>query len=234
MMDSHLQETEATMQDGLAGPAGTNGSAEATGHETATVETVETVGNGRMGIWVERLLSPKSLQRLMACGGGLMILGFVVWLWSKGLFDSPLMAALGIGSVNFLVLSIGLSLIRWTRYQLAGRGITLLAALALPLNLWFYDAQGLIVLDEGGQLWIPALICCGIYALVARLVKDATFVYTFVGGIVMTGMLFLADRSVDHFWELLPHATFLTVVGGAAPGAGGGARVAARHAHSRR
>lgn len=163
--------------------------------------------------WVERLLSPESLKRLMMCGGGLMIIGFVIWLWTTGVFENPIIAAAGIGGINLGILAIGMSLVKWTRYQLAGRGLTLLAALAMPLNLWFYDAQGLVVLDEGGKLWIPAAVCCLIYAAVARLLKDSAFVYTLVGGIVMTGMLFLADMHVNRFWELLPHATFLSVVG---------------------
>lgn len=40
--------------------------------------------------------------------------------------------------------------------------MTLLACLLMPLNLWFYDAQGLITLREGGHLWIPAVVCCAL------------------------------------------------------------------------
>jgi len=163
--------------------------------------------------WVERLLSPQSLQRMMACGGGLLVLGFVVWLWSIGIFENPMSMAAGIGTGTLAMLSLGIGLVKRTQYQLAGRGITLLAALALPLNLWFYDSQGLMTLANGGHLWIPAALCCGIYAAVAKVLRDSTFVYTFVGGVVMTGMLLLADQNVNHFWMLLPPTTFLIVTG---------------------
>lgn len=178
-------------------------------HETGATPPTDT----DQASWLERFLSPQSLQRLMICGGGLMILGFVIWLWTKGVFENPLIAASTIGAINLAVLGCGVSMIRWTRYQLAGRGLTHLAALVMPLNLWFYDSQGLLVLAEGGALWVPAMICCVIYGSTARLLRDPAFVFTFMGGVVMTGMLFLADTSVDRFWQLLPHATFLCVVG---------------------
>lgn len=161
----------------------------------------------------EQLLSPVALQRMMMAGGGLLVAGFVIWLWSMGVFNHPTVAALVIGVTTSCGLAAGISLVRWTRYQLAGRGLTFLAALALPLNLWFYDAQGLITIADGGHLWIPAAIICGIYALVARAMRDATFVYALVGGVVMTGMLFLADAQVGQIWTLLPPVTFLVATG---------------------
>ncbi len=163
--------------------------------------------------FLEQLLSPQSLQWMMACGSGLLMLGFVVWLWTVGIFENPLVIATSTGVATLSVLGAGISMVRKSRYQLAGRWLTLLGALALPLNLWVYDAQGLITLADGGHLWIPAAICCFIYAGVARVLRDSTFVYTLVGGIVMTGMLFLADQTVGRFWTLMPPATFLLSVG---------------------
>jgi hypothetical protein len=163
--------------------------------------------------FLEQLLSPQSLQWMMACGSGLLMLGFVVWLWTVGIFENPLVIATSTGVATLSVLAAGISMVRKSRYQLAGRWLTLLGALALPLNLWVYDAQGLITLADGGHLWIPAAICCFIYAGVARVLRDSTFVYTLVGGVVMTGMLFLADQTVGRFWTLMPPATFLLSVG---------------------
>lgn len=164
--------------------------------------------------WLDRVLSPESLQRLMACGGGLLVLGFVTWLWSIGLFENPWMLAIGTGVATFGVLAVGIAMVRLTRFQLAGRSITLLGALALPLNLWLYDSQQLIAIAQGGHLWIPAAVCCVVYALIARTLRDTAFVYAFVGGIVLTGMLFLADQQVQRFWSLLPMVTFLAATGG--------------------
>ncbi len=100
-----------------------------------------------------------------------------------------------------------------TRHQLAGRATAMLACLLLPLNLWFYDAQGLITLDQGGNLWAPALICCVVYALVAQRLKDSLFVYAFTAGVAMTGLLFLADGEVGRFWEVLAPSTLLIALG---------------------
>jgi len=118
---------------------------------------------------------------------------------------------LGAGNVALLV--AGVAGYRFSRYQTAAKGITLLGCLVMPLNLWFYDAQGLITLDQGGHLWIPALVCCAVYVLVARLLADPMFVHAIVGGITMTGMLFLADRQVGHLWEIVAPSSLLVVLG---------------------
>ena len=163
--------------------------------------------------FIEQILSPQSLQWMMLSGGGLLVIGFVVWLWSAGVFEHPLAICGAVGAVTIGLLSGGVAMVRFTRYQLAGRGIALLGSIVLPLNLWLYDAQGLVTLEQGGHLWIPAALFCLIYAAVARVLRDSTFVYALVGGVVLTGMLFLADRSVGQFWALMPPVTFLVVIG---------------------
>ncbi len=162
---------------------------------------------------IEQILSPQSLQWMMLSGGGMLVIGFVVWLWSVGVFENPLMICGLVGAVTTSLLGSGVAMVRFSRYQLAGRGITLLGSIALPLNLWLYDAQGLVTLADGGHLWIPAALFCLIYAAVARVLKDSAFVYALVGGVVLTGMLFLADASIGRFWALLPPVTFLVVIG---------------------
>ncbi|QEG20501.1 hypothetical protein [Mariniblastus fucicola] len=163
--------------------------------------------------FIEQILSPQSLQWMMACGSGLLMLGLVIWLWSVGVFENPIVVAVAAGAATLSLLAGGMSLTLKTRHQLAGRWLTLLGAVALPLNLWLYDAQGLITLAEGGHLWIPAAMCCVLYAGIARALRDATFVYAMVGGVVLTGMLFLADLSIGRFWEWLPPAKFLLAIG---------------------
>ena len=162
---------------------------------------------------IEQILSPQALQWMMLSGGGLLVVGLVVWLWSIRVFENPLVASGLVGAVTMGLLSGGVAMVRFSRYQLAGRGIALLGAVALPLNLWLYDAQGLITLSNGGHLWIPAALICLIYGAVARVLRDSTFVYALVGGVVMTGMLFLADESIGRLWALMPPVTFLVVIG---------------------
>src|SRR5690606_20331190 len=71
----------------------------------------------------------------------------------------------------------------------------------------------LISIRDGDPLWVPALICCAIYAGIARLLKDAKFVYALVAGVAMTGLLFLADDAVDRFWSVLGPSPFLVLLG---------------------
>ena len=77
--------------------------------------------------------------------------------------------------------------------------VTLLACLVMPLNLWFYDSQGLITIKDGGHLWVAALVCCVLYAVSASLLRDPMLVYVFVGGVALTGLLLLADQLVSRF-----------------------------------
>lgn len=162
--------------------------------------------------FLEVALDPKTLQYLMALGGGLLMIGLVIWLATIGFFDDPLTVAVLLGIGNLAVLLGGVALIQWTRFQTAGRGVSLLACLLMPLHLWFYDAQGLIVLNQGGHLWIPALVICLLYAAMARQVRDAMFVYVVVGGATLTGLLILADQHVAQFWQGAAAASLLMVI----------------------
>ncbi len=162
---------------------------------------------------IERLLSPQSLQWMMLVGGAMLVIGFVVWLWSIGLFENPVMVALAMGGAIGTLIAGGVALVKFTRYQLAGNGMALLGAMAMPLQLWFYHAQDLINLNDGGHLWIPAAGFCLVYAGIARVLRSSAFVYTLVGGVVLTGMLLMADQTVNQFWNLLPQVTFLVGLG---------------------
>ncbi|MEO0531551.1 MAG: hypothetical protein AAF266_13400, partial [Planctomycetota bacterium] len=161
----------------------------------------------------ELLLDPRGLQTLMLAGGGLLALGLVLWLAVIGVFDEPIYGASGLGVANLSLLGTGVWLAAETRYRLAGRATAMLACLLMPLNLWFYDAQGLVTLADGGHLWVAALVCCVLYATVARILRDSLFVYAFAAGVSMTGMLFLADGDVARFWEVLAPSMLLVSLG---------------------
>lgn len=167
-------------------------------------------GIGRL---TQLLLDPKSLQILMLAGGGLLVLGLLLWLTAIGVFEEPLHAAIGLGLGNLALIGVGVATVLKTRYKIAGRAIAMLGSLLLPLNLWFYDTQGLVTLSEGGHLWVPALFCCIAYAALARLLKDSLFVYTIVAGVAMTGLLLLADSGVERFWEIVAPSTLLVAIG---------------------
>jgi hypothetical protein len=160
---------------------------------------------------LEILLDPRTIQWLLAGGGALLVLGLLIWLWAEGIFKNKLFVAFLMGSANAALLGAGWAIIRLTRHETVGRALTLLACLVMPFNLWFYDVQGLITLGEGGHLWVPALVCCLLYAISARLLRDPTFVYVFAAGVGGTGLL-LADHYA-HFWEISAPATLLVVLG---------------------
>ncbi|MFM9964792.1 MAG: hypothetical protein ACKV2Q_26595 [Planctomycetaceae bacterium] len=157
---------------------------------------------------IEMLLDPRSIQWLMGIGGALMAVGLVILLWVKNYFTPPVMATV-MGVTNIALMGGGWAIIQKTRYQLAGKGLTLLACLVMPLNLWYYHAQGLVTLD--GHLWVVAAIMCGLYAASAWTLKDEMFVYVFNAGVAMTGLLLLAD--MNKFVEVAAPAMLLVLLG---------------------
>lgn len=165
---------------------------------------------------LEAVLDPRSLQYLMMLGSSMLVLGLVIWLATQGFFDNPLVIAICGAVANLTILAIGAYLLQSTRFENAGRGITLLACLMMPLHLWFYDAQGLIVLDDGGHLWIPALAIACLYFVCAILIRDTLFVYAMVGGIALTGLMILGDQSIARFWEGAAVCSLLIAIGATA------------------
>ena len=162
---------------------------------------------------MEILLDPRTIQWMVASGSALIVLGLIIWLAAEGIFKEPLYVAILLGIGNAALLGGGWALVYFTRYQTSGRAVTLLACLLMPLNLWFYDAQGLMPIKAGGPLWFPALVICVLYLTSARLLKDAMFVPVFVGGVAMTGLLLLADHLFLQFWEITAPSTLLIVLG---------------------
>ena len=157
---------------------------------------------------LEMLLDPRSIQWLMGIGGALMAVGLVILLWVKNYFTPPVMAMV-MGITNIAIMGGGWGIIQKTRYQLAGKGLTLLACLVMPLNLWYYHAQGLVTLD--GHLWVVAAIMCALYAASAWTLKDEMFVYVFNAGVAMTGLLLLGN--MHKFVEIAAPATLLVLLG---------------------
>ncbi len=162
----------------------------------------------RPPLW-EIILDPRTIQWLLGLGGALLVIGLVIWLATLGVFKNPVVVAVALGIGNAAVLGGGWATIRFSRYRTAGRAITMLACLVMPLNLWFYHAYGLITLD--GHLWVAALVCCVLYMASALVLRDHLFVYVLSGGIAMTGLLMLTDAG--KFWEIASPAALLVVLG---------------------
>src|SRR5262245_20827762 len=84
---------------------------------------------------MENLLDPRNIQYLLAFGAALMVVGVIILLWVNDFF-TPMTAAVGLGVANTALLVAGWYLLRGTRFAGAGRALTLLACLVMPLNLW--------------------------------------------------------------------------------------------------
>ena len=108
-----------------------------------------------------------------------------------------------LGAGNAILLAGGLAMVRFTRYQLAGRALTLLACLVMPLNLWFYDYQDLLKIEDGRPslarrpglrraLRGRGVRCCATQCWSTSSSAAST----------LTGLLLLADPRRCHlFWE---------------------------------
>jgi len=175
---------------------------------TAKPQTSRKTSNPPRPIW-EIILDPRTIQWLLGLGGVLLVVGLVILLATLGIFENPVVVAVALAIGNAAILAGGGAMVQWSRYQTAGRAITLLACLVMPLNLWFYHANNLITLD--GHLWVAALVCCVLYLGAAMVLRDYLFVYVFNGGIAMTGLLMLADFG--RFWEIAPPAALLVILG---------------------
>jgi hypothetical protein len=147
--------------------------------------------------WTQRmiaaLLDPRSIQWMMMLGGGLMVLGLIVWLVSKGIFQNTLVVAAALTIGSLAVHAAGCFVVLKTRYRIAGQALTFLGCILIPLNLWFYHAHGLMTLE--GNLWIGGVVCCAIYVATLLVLRDPLFMYAVEGGITLTVALLLANQG---------------------------------------
>jgi len=151
----------------------------------------------RLERWLESLLDPSTIHYLLGLGGGLCVLGVVVWLASLGVFENARVLGGSLIAGNTAVLAAGVLLAARTRYRTAGNAVAFLACVLAPLNLWFLHAQGLITVAD--HLWIGGVVCSVVFAGVVRLLRQPVHVYAVEIGVTLTALLFLADlnRAAD-------------------------------------
>ncbi|HEV3303598.1 MAG TPA: hypothetical protein VG055_28360 [Planctomycetaceae bacterium] len=140
---------------------------------------------------LEALLDPRAIQWMLMIGGGLTVVGLVIWLVSLGIFKDPRIMAVALGCGSLAVLGAGWWVTLKTRYRVAGQALTFLGCVILPLNLWFYHAQGLITLDQ--HLWVGGLVCVFLYAGTVFVLRDPLFMYAVEVGVTLTVLLLMAD-----------------------------------------
>lgn len=161
---------------------------------------------------IEVVLDPANIQWLLAFGGGMMVVGLVILMWVNKMFTPALLAGV-LGVANLALLVGGWVVIRGTRYHLAGRAMTLLACLVMPLNLWYWQANGFMNID--GHLWVAGIVVCALYAASAVVLREEPFVYVLVAGVAGAGLLAIASWPPvgAHFFEVVAPATLLVVLG---------------------
>lgn len=143
--------------------------------------------------FLEALLDPRAIQWLLMIGGGLSVLGLLIYLVSTGLFQNPIYGAAALGIGSLVLLGSGWGVVFRTRYRMAGQALTFLACVLIPLNLWFYDTQGILQVED--QLWVAGLVCCTLYVATVYVLRDPLFLYAVEAGITLTVMLFLGHRG---------------------------------------
>jgi len=147
--------------------------------------------------FIEYLLAPATIQRLLFLGGGLSVIGLIAWLISLGVFDDPLVLAFALGAGTLALLTSGWGVVLRTQHRLAGQALTFLACVVAPLNLWFYSAQELLTID--GHLWVGGLVCSLLYLITVWKLRDPLFLYAVEAGVTLTVLLLLGDfqRATD-------------------------------------
>ena len=143
---------------------------------------------------LEALLDPQSIQWMLTIGGGLCVLGLIIWLVSLGLFKNPQAMAVVLGASSLTVLGAGWFVSLKTNHRIAGQALTFFGCVIVPLNLWYYHAQNLLTLDN--HLWIAGLVCVGLYVATVRLLRDPLFQFAVQAGVTLTTLLLMADLQI--------------------------------------
>ena len=141
----------------------------------------------------EALLDPRSIQWMLLLGGALAVIGLLVWLISIGIFENVKIVAVCLGIGTLLILGTGWWLKLKTKFHVAGQAVTFLGCVVMPLNLWFYHAQELILVTQ--HLWLGGVVCCLFYFATVKVLRDPLFLYAAEAGITMTVLLLLADMG---------------------------------------
>ena len=142
----------------------------------------------------DALLDPRSIHWMLILGGGLAVLGLIVWLTSLGIFENKVILAIALGIGTLVILGSGWYVRLKTRFRVAGQALTFLGCVVAPLNLWFYHAQDLVTLDQ--NLWLGGVVCSLLYAATVYVLRDELFMYAVEAGVTLTVGLFLAEMGL--------------------------------------
>lgn len=154
--------------------------------------------------WFTRMLDvvtdPRSIQWMLMLGGGLMVVGIIIWLVSIGILQELLerkeiLATLFIGG-SLAILGAGWWVTLSTNFKLAGKSLTFLGCVLLPMNLWFLSAQEMVTLQN--HLWVGGLFCTLLYIATVYVLRDPLFLYAVEIGVSLTLVLLLGVYQYEQ------------------------------------
>ncbi|MEW6731783.1 MAG: hypothetical protein AB1489_10685 [Acidobacteriota bacterium] len=99
----------------------------------------------------------------------------------------PIVQAAILALVTLGALVSGWTLVRRTEQTIAGRTLTIVGSLLVPINPWFLVRSGLI--PNTGKAWVLGLVCTALYAWTAYFLRDRLFVYIALSTGIITGWL---------------------------------------------
>ncbi len=162
------------------------------GAEPADAEA-QPPGKSTVQRMLEALLDPRAIQWLLTIGGGLAVLGLIIWLVSIGIFANSLAVALVMGAASLALLGAGWWVTLKTSHRVAGHALTFIACVVAPLNLWYYQSQGLVTVDQ--HLWLGGLVCLGLFVATVFKLRDPLFLYAVEAGVTLTVLLLASDLN---------------------------------------
>lgn len=189
----HPEEEEVVMADVIEPPqGGVHAPIEHFFEPPAETPVAERSSTARLvRMMFESLLDPRSIQWMFTLGGGLCVLGVIVWLTSLGVFENKMVLAAALGLGTAVILGGGWWVSLKTRYRTAGQALTFLGCVIAPLNLWYYAHFDLVNVED--HLWVGGLICCLLYAATVYVLRDPLFIYAVEAGATLTLALLLAE-----------------------------------------
>ena len=94
---------------------------------------------------------------MLMIGGGLCVLGLIIWLTSVGLFENKLVLAAALGLGSLAVLGAGWYLVLRTKYMVAGQALTNLEAIEGERRSQLATLERLTALYDLGRTFTSTL-----------------------------------------------------------------------------
>jgi hypothetical protein len=132
-------------------------------------------------------LVAENIRTIFTICAALFVGGVVLYYRNEIYFGlkQPLNQAVLLAIVTLGSLITGWTLVRRTAENLAGRTLTLVGSLLVPVNPWFLVSSHLI--PNTGNAWILGLACAGLYGWTAFFLRERFYVYLSLATAMLSG-----------------------------------------------